>query len=82
MIDGRVPDAARDPHEIIDERESIRAIRAGLLGLTDEQAEVITMKFLSELSNKEIAEALGKTEEAVRQLQSRGLRALKTNLRL
>ena len=81
-VSGRIPDIAHDPNDLIDDHESVRAIRVGLASLTDEQAEVISMKFIGELSNKEIAEALGKTEEAVRQLQSRGLRSLKEKLQI
>jgi RNA polymerase sigma-70 factor (ECF subfamily) len=79
-LQGRATDLQHNPHELIDDHESVQAIKRGLAALTEEQSEVITMKFLSELSNKEIAEALGKTEEAVRQLQCRGLRALRKNL--
>jgi RNA polymerase sigma-70 factor (ECF subfamily) len=49
--------------------------------LTDIQREVITLKFISGLSNKEIAELLGKTDEAVRQLQCRALKSLKIILK-
>ncbi len=75
-------DVRYDPNDMIERHESIEAIKQGPSILTEEQSEVISMKFLSELSNKEIAEALGKTEEAIRQLQSRGLRALRKNLNI
>jgi RNA polymerase sigma-70 factor, ECF subfamily len=45
-----------------------------------DQREVIELKYLSELSNKEIAEMLGKSEANVRQLESRGLRKLREQL--
>ena len=44
--------------------------------LTDEQREVISLRFIQELSTAEIAGQLGKKETAVRQLQVRGLRTL------
>lgn len=44
--------------------------------LTDEQREVISLRFIQELSTAEIAAQLGKKETAVRQLQVRGLRTL------
>jgi len=71
---------ALDIEDDLEVKESVTIIRKGLSLLTDEQAEVISLKFISELSNKEIAEALGKSEEAVRQLQSRGLRELRKHL--
>mgnify|MGYP003394665458 CR=1 FL=1 len=45
--------------------------------LTDFERDAIVMKFIDDLSNKEIARLIGRTEETVRQLQSRGLRKLK-----
>lgn len=44
--------------------------------LTDEQREVISLRFIQELSTAEIAAQLGKKETAIRQLQVRGLRTL------
>jgi RNA polymerase sigma-70 factor (ECF subfamily) len=44
--------------------------------LTDEQREVVSLRFIQELTTAEIAAQLGKKETAVRQLQVRGLRTL------
>ena len=49
--------------------------------LTDDQREVITYRFIHELETKEICELTGKKEEAVRQLQSRGLKAMREYLK-
>jgi len=38
---------------------------------------VIVLKFAEDLSNREVAEILGKTEGAVKALQHRGLAALR-----
>lgn len=45
--------------------------------LTEEQKEIISLKYLSEFSNKEIAEILGKSENAVRQMEFRALLSLR-----
>jgi RNA polymerase sigma-70 factor (ECF subfamily) len=45
--------------------------------LTEEQQQVIVLKFAEDLSNREVAEILGKTEGAVKALQHRGLAALR-----
>lgn len=45
--------------------------------LPEDQQDVIIMKFMNDLSNKEISQALEKTETSVRQLQSRGLKSLR-----
>ena len=62
------------------EQESVERAKQAIQKLSPDQQDVITLKFVNELSNKEIAELLGKTEEAVRQLQSRGLKALRKYL--
>jgi RNA polymerase sigma-70 factor (ECF subfamily) len=49
--------------------------------LTDEQRQVITLRFLQGCSGAETAAAVGKSEDAVKKLQFRGLQALKKALR-
>ena len=56
-------------------------IREGMGALTPLEAEALTLKFMHDLPNQEIAFLLGKTEEAVRQLQSRGIRKMRENTR-
>lgn len=52
-------------------------LRIGMRFLTDEQQQVIALKFAEGLSNAEIAEIMGKTEGAIKALQHRGLSALR-----
>lgn len=56
---------------------SSRKVRSALHHLTEEQQQVIVLKFAEDLSNREVAEILGKTEGAVKALQHRGLAALR-----
>ncbi|RMD57884.1 sigma-70 family RNA polymerase sigma factor, partial [Candidatus Parcubacteria bacterium] len=49
--------------------------------LTEEQRQVIVLKFIEGLSNAEVAQILGKSEGAINALQYRGLRALRQRLR-
>ncbi len=44
------------------------------------QSEVLILKYFSQLENKEIAEIMDKSETAIRILQSRGLKAIRTQL--
>ncbi len=73
--------------ELIDEksdtstREAKEIISQAMESLTDDQREVITYRFIHELETKEICELTGKKEEAVRQLQSRGLKAMREYLK-
>jgi RNA polymerase sigma-70 factor (ECF subfamily) len=48
-----------------------------LAQLTDDQRELVTLKFLQGLSNAEIGAITGRTQEAVRALQFRALSALR-----
>lgn len=75
-------------HEAItDEREAIEdtvlnkleieRIRQSLGLLTEDQQEVIVLKFIDDVSTREIATILGKREDAVRALQSRAIKELK-----
>jgi RNA polymerase sigma-70 factor (ECF subfamily) len=48
--------------------------------LPEDQRRVVQLRFAHEKSVKEIAQALGKTEGAVKQLQFRGLAALRAEV--
>lgn len=61
--------------------EEIGALRVAMKELPDDQREAIELRFMGELSGKEVADMMGKSEDAVRQLQSRGLRALKEHFK-
>lgn len=52
-------------------------VMKALRQLTPEQQDIIIMKFVDELSNKEIAEALEKSEGAIRTIQHRAINKLK-----
>jgi len=50
--------------------------------LPEDQKSVIAMRFAEEKSIREIAEALGRTEGAVKQLQFRGLQSLRAEIKI
>lgn len=64
----------------LDDRMQMEGVRVALAKLEPDQQNVIIMKFVNELENKEIATALGKTEGAVRVIQHRALKQLKSLL--
>jgi RNA polymerase sigma-70 factor (ECF subfamily) len=49
-------------------------------GLTDEQRDVIILRYFMGLGTKEIGDALGKSEAAVYSLQARGILALRSSM--
>ncbi len=53
-----------------------RSLWVALRQLTDDQQNVIVLKFVQGLSNAEIAKVLGKTEGAIKALQRRALESL------
>lgn len=70
----------KDIHESIDREKNLTLIKEAMEDLTEEQREIVSLKFISGLSNMEIAEMIGKNEGAVRQLQCRALKALRGRL--
>lgn len=75
-----VKDNAASPLEETEQRLTAQRMQGVLCKLTSDQQEVIALKFMQEFSNQEIAVFLGKSKEAVRQLQCRALKALRTSL--
>jgi RNA polymerase sigma-70 factor (ECF subfamily) len=76
------PDVERapDPADQVLERLDADRVRSALQLLTDEQREVLLLKFAGGLSNEEAAAAVGKPLGAVKSLQHRGLAALRRAL--
>ena len=74
------PDYAEAVENNIDFAVEMKTIKEALQTLTDDQQQVLTLKFIEGMSNDEIARHLGKREGAVRALQMRGLRALAKQL--
>ena len=64
------------PDEQAELQFETESLRDALQVLTDEQQQVLTLKFISGMSTDEIANMLGKRPGAVRALQMRGLQAL------
>lgn len=64
-------------HENIQVREEFDHVIKSLARLSDDQQVVLSLRFIEEWAVDEVAQHLGKTPEAVRQIQSRGLRRLR-----
>ena len=72
-----IPTAETDPLRRVEARLESERLRAALGKLTEEQAEVITLRFLEELSIAEVAATMDKTEGAIKALQYRAVLALR-----
>jgi RNA polymerase sigma-70 factor (ECF subfamily) len=86
----REPTVEYDPHDdprstpssetLVLEALAEERVRDMLSGLNDDQRDVLVMRILGELSLEQVAQALGKSVGAVKQLQRRGLLTLKKSL--
>ena len=66
-----------DPARMTELRLDAEHLRKAMQVLTEEQTQVITLRFLEELSIAEVAVAMNKTEGAIKALQYRAVIALK-----
>ncbi len=57
--------------------EALDALRGAIRHLTSEQQEVIVLRFVENLSSRQVAKVLGKNEGAIRALQFRALGRLR-----
>ncbi|MBI2278824.1 MAG: sigma-70 family RNA polymerase sigma factor [Candidatus Brennerbacteria bacterium] len=64
--------------DVVDTAINLDRIRITLASLEPDQQNVLLMKFVDDMTNKEIADALGKTEGAVRVIQHRAIKKLRS----
>lgn len=69
--------AETDPHDLVPQRDEASRAWSAVRQLTDEQQQVLELRFLAGYSIGEIAAQLSKTEGAIKQLQHRALAALR-----
>ena len=74
------PEENADPSKQINVKLTQVRLRKVIRRLPDNYQEVITLKYINELDNKEIAETTGKSEAAVRIIQFRALSKLRSML--
>lgn len=81
-IDDAPPTAAdvEDPVETAEMNIDAERLRAAIRRLTDDQSEVISLRFLEGYSIAEVAEMVGRSEGAVKALQYRAVAALRSLL--
>jgi RNA polymerase sigma-70 factor (ECF subfamily) len=61
----------------VDRRLQAECLAAALRHLTEDQRQVILLKFIENLSNAQVARMLSKTEGAIKSLQHRALKSLR-----
>ncbi len=70
------PAHPHDTEQIVAGREDLRAVMRRLEDLSDERREALIMRFALDMSNREIARALGKTDGATKVLIHRAIKQL------
>ncbi len=68
-----VLDGAPTAHEYVEANDRAAALRRAITKLTNEQQEVLLLRFMQSCSSQEVARLMGKNEGAVRALQFRAL---------
>jgi RNA polymerase sigma-70 factor, ECF subfamily len=76
-LDERLMADIDTPEETAEQRAAQRRLAAAIARLTEDQRQVILLKFIQGLDNKTAAQVLNKSIGAVKALQHRGLAALR-----
>lgn len=69
-----------DPASIVEQKLTMEDVHHALSRLESHQRDVLALRFLSGLSLQETALVMGRTEDAIKALQRRGLSALRLRL--
>ena len=77
VLTDMVVDDKQQIEDAVLKKIAVEKIMDALRFLTDEQRDIIILKFVDEMSNKEIAHMLGKEEDAIRAMQYRAIKQLK-----
>jgi len=75
-LDDTVPEEWLEPIAKIEAQESKTALRQALADLTDEQQQVLALRFGYEMPIRDVAETMNKSEGSVKMLQVRAIAAL------
>jgi len=77
----KIADNRRDTEDMINLKLSFETAQKAICKLSEDQQNVVILKFLNGFSNAEIAGVLGKTEGAVKSIQHRALNSLRKALK-
>jgi RNA polymerase sigma-70 factor (ECF subfamily) len=66
-------DDAPTPEEHLQDRQEVETLRGALSGLSDEQQNILVLRFIERKSHQEVADITGKSVSAVKSIQHRAL---------
>jgi RNA polymerase sigma-70 factor (ECF subfamily) len=74
-------DPALDAESRVEQKERLVQLAAAMRELAPDRQEALALRFFGELSNKEVAQVMGKSEAAVKMLLYRAIRQLRRRYR-
>jgi RNA polymerase sigma-70 factor (ECF subfamily) len=80
LEDAAIISAPHDTVSIVEGREELHTVLAGVAALPDDRREALIMRFALDMDNKEIARALGRSEGATKVLLHRAIKQLEERL--
>ena len=81
LEDASLISAPHDTETIVQGREELQAVLAGVASLPDDRREALIMRFALGMDNKEIARTLGRSEGATKVLIHRAIKQLEDRLK-
>jgi RNA polymerase sigma-70 factor, ECF subfamily len=81
LEDAAVISAPHDTETIVEGREELEDVLAGVAALPEDRREALIMRFALDMDNKEIARALGRSEGATKVLLHRAIKQLGERLK-
>ncbi|MBA2763524.1 MAG: RNA polymerase sigma factor [Thermoleophilaceae bacterium] len=76
LEDAAVVSALHGTEDLVEGREEVQAVLAGVASLPDDRREALIMRFALDMDNREIARALGRSEGATKVLIHRAIKQL------
>jgi RNA polymerase sigma-70 factor, ECF subfamily len=81
LEDAGVLTATHDTETLVEGREEVQDVLAGVAKLPDDRREALIMRFALDMDNREIARALGRSEGATKVLIHRAIKQLEQGLK-
>lgn len=79
-LDESLPSQSEDPHRNVAEKMEYESLRHAMKELTEEQQNVLALRFGYGLPIKDVAETMGKSEGSIKMLQVRAIASLNRQL--
>ena len=81
LDDAGIVPATHDTEDLVEGREELEEVLAGVAKLPDDRREALILRFALGMDNREIARALGRSEGATKVLIHRAIRQLEQDIR-